>query len=118
MEAAKVFAGETCNKWLHDYQKVGKALHDMLYRLQWVVNKEEVILQKLQLVGLVSAGLHCQVLRMGYAGGYVCVLSRDELRKVPTRVPDLLLLCELLLSIWRMKVCISFPEFRGHKTYK
>lgn len=56
MEAARAFESETCSKWLHDYQKVGKSLHDMLYRLQWLVNQDETALGKLQLVGLVSAG--------------------------------------------------------------
>lgn len=59
MEAARTFESETCSKWLHDYQKVGKSLHDMLYRLQWLVNQDETVLEKLQLVGLVSAGMSC-----------------------------------------------------------
>lgn len=130
MEASKSFSSETCNKWLHDYQRVGKALHDMLSRLQWLVNHEEVILKKLQLVGLVSAGklprhnllctdtkvsnlgLHCQVLRMNYAEGSVCVLSRDELYRVPTTVKESSELLKLLLSIWRMKVHIPSPHYQ------
>lgn len=66
MEATKNFVSETGSKWLHDYQKVAKALHDMLYRLQWLVNQEDTTLEELQLVGLVSAGklrlhhgIHC-----------------------------------------------------------
>lgn len=62
MEAARTFESETCSKWLHDYQKVGKSLHDMLYRLQWLVNQEEKVMEKLQLVGLVSAGRSSQSL--------------------------------------------------------
>lgn len=68
MEAARTFESETCSKWLHDYQKVGKSLHDMLYRLQWLVNQEEKVMEKLQLVGLVSAGIFNRILCIpGYA---------------------------------------------------
>lgn len=129
MEAARTFESETCSKWLHDYQKVGKSLHDMLYRLQWLVNQEEKVMEKLQLVGLVSAGrfsqfshtpimlkfeigLHCQVVRVSYGSGHICLLSRDDLRYVPTKVPDLPHLLQLLLSVWRMKVRISSPIHR------
>lgn len=54
-----------------------------------------------------ETGLHCQVVRVSYGGGHICLLSHDELRWVPTKVPDLPLLLQLLLSIWRMKVSMS-----------
>lgn len=59
MEAARTFEGETSNKWLHDYQKTAKSLHDMLYRIQSHANQDEPFLEKLQLAGLVSAGMSC-----------------------------------------------------------
>jgi hypothetical protein len=50
------------------------------------------------------AGLHCQVLRMSYASGYVCLLSCDTLCQVPQTPSELPLLFQLLGSVLRMKV--------------
>lgn len=103
METSKTFDGETSSKWLCDTRKVAKSLHGMLYRLQRHVKQDGEILREMHMAGLVSAGLHCQVLRMTYAKGHVCILSRDQLLHVPTTMEPRRL-CPLLLSIWRMKM--------------
>lgn len=56
MEASSSFISETGTKWLLDYRKVAKALHDMLFRLQSLVDHDSALLEKLQVAGLVSAG--------------------------------------------------------------
>ncbi|RPA90952.1 hypothetical protein L873DRAFT_1820248 [Choiromyces venosus 120613-1] len=106
MEASRTFSSEKQTKWLKDYQKVAKALHDMLFRLQSAVKQEPSLLEKIQVAGLVSAGLDCQVLRMSYAGGHVCILSRDKRYRVPAEVTESAELLHLLFSIWRMKMII------------
>lgn len=128
METSRTFDGETSSKWLCDTRKVAKSLHGMLYRLQGHVKQDGVILREMHMAGLVSAGngsisfmslpdryntgLHCQVLRMTYAKGHVCILSRDQLLHVPTTMEPRRL-CPLLLSIWRMKVAShTFSRFR------
>lgn len=65
-----------------------------------------------------ETGLHCQVVRVSYGGGHICLLSHDELRCVPTKVPDLPLLLQLLLSIWRMKVSALPTPIRKTTTYQ
>ncbi|KAG0639742.1 hypothetical protein HOY80DRAFT_67145 [Tuber brumale] len=104
VEASKTFGSETDTKWLRDSRKVAKALHDMLFLLQADVNTSQ--LKELQVAGLVSAGLDCQVLRMSYADGHVCILNRDERRTIPATITKSLELGQVLLSIWRMKVSI------------
>lgn len=100
METSKTFEGGTSNKWLCDTKKAAKSLHGMLYRLQGHVKQDGVILREMHMAGLVSAGngsisfmslpdrynagSHCQVLRMTYAKGHVCILSRGQLLRVPT----------------------------------
>jgi hypothetical protein len=69
METSKSFAGVTCTKWLQDYHKVAKVLHDMLFRLEGQISHDDRILSKLQVVGLVCAGVcydpsHCSLLVM------------------------------------------------------
>lgn len=56
IEGARSFGGVTCTKWLQDSRRVAKALHDMLSHLQDELSCQDIILGKLQVVGLVSAG--------------------------------------------------------------
>lgn len=56
IEGSKAFVSERNTKWLNDYHKVAKALHDMLYSLQSVVGNDAAVLEKLHLAGIVNAG--------------------------------------------------------------
>lgn len=107
IEGSKAFVSERNTKWLHDYRKVAKALHDMLYSLQSQVGNDVDALGRLHLAGVVNAGLHCQVLRMSYASGYVCLLSCDTLCQVPKTPSQLPLLFQLLGSVLRMKMILT-----------
>lgn len=126
MEHAKKFTGDTSRKWVSDSLKVAKVLHDMLYHLEPRVNHSLPILKRLPMVGLVTGGkcwncnpyfkaillmvsnigLHCQLLRMNYAQGHICLLSADEPRVVPTQVKDYEPLFALLVSFWKFRVSI------------
>ncbi|KAG0129986.1 hypothetical protein HOY82DRAFT_610152 [Tuber indicum] len=97
VETSKTFGGEVDTKWLYDSRKVAKGLHDILFLLQADVDTSQ--LKELQVAGLVSAGLTFQVLRMSYAEGHVCILSRDEQRTIPATVKKSLELGKVLLSI-------------------
>lgn len=87
-------------KWVTDTLKVVKVLHDMLYEIQS---------PRMQVVGFVTAAWRCQLLRMCYAKGYVCALSADAVRKVPSFDEGVLGLLELVGVVWKMrevlKVC-------------
>lgn len=123
-ETGPLFESVNATKWLQDNHKLAKALHDMLSRLQRVVKQDGEVLRSLQMVGIVTSGesvwiyfrpqkkktnrqnkgLHCQVVRVTYAKGYICLLSREPLREVPTAVDDLQCLLEFLVGIWGAKV--------------
>lgn len=53
-----------------------------------------------------NIGLHCQLLRMNYAQGHVCLLSADDPRDVPTKVNDYEPLFALLVSFWKFRVSV------------
>ncbi|RUP46784.1 hypothetical protein BC936DRAFT_146528 [Jimgerdemannia flammicorona] len=76
VEVAKTFRGMKSTKWLTDNLKLAKALHDMLVRLELLVDNRESLVKKLQVVGLVNSGLKCQVLQMNHPNG--CVSHRTS----------------------------------------
>ncbi|RUP52351.1 hypothetical protein BC936DRAFT_145877 [Jimgerdemannia flammicorona] len=104
VEVVKSFQGIKLTKWLTDNLKLVKTLHNMLFCLEVLVDHQDSLVKKLQVVGLVNSGLKCQVLQMSHPDGYVCLLERDELREVPIIVENLRDLFKLLKSIWQMKV--------------
>lgn len=55
---------------------------------------------------ILNTGLHCQLLRMHYVQGHVCLLSVDDPRDVPTKVGDYEPLFALLVSFWKFRVSI------------
>lgn len=124
-EHSKTFVSEFARKWTRDTLKVVKVLHDMLYRLQ----KSTIPLRgrlKLQVLGAVmggkvaiyrhtteamlkitTIGWHCQNRRMVIGKGYMCVMTVDVIRKVPSqydRVDDLL---QQLQTFWAYRVSLS-----------
>lgn len=57
MEVARTFNGITSSKWLGDSFKLAKALRDMLFRLHGLVDHNEAIVKRLQVVGVFNAGM-------------------------------------------------------------
>lgn len=57
MEVARTFNGVTSSKWLGDSFKLAKALRDMLFRLHDLVDHNEAIVKRLQVVGVFNAGM-------------------------------------------------------------
>ncbi|KAL7270019.1 hypothetical protein RUND412_007284 [Rhizina undulata] len=106
VEAAGKYEGEMSKKWHHDSLKLIKVLHDMLSRLERLIDNDDVILRKLCVTGIICAGLHCQILQLNYADGYTCVLSRTQIHRVPATVQGLPELLALLLSVQRMKTVV------------
>ncbi|RUP47013.1 hypothetical protein BC936DRAFT_146227 [Jimgerdemannia flammicorona] len=106
VEVAKSFRGVKSTKWLTDSLKLAKTLHDMLFRLEELVDHQDSLVKKLRVVGLVNSGLKCQILQMSHPNGYVCLLERNELLEVPTVVENLRDLFMLLKGIWQMKKMI------------
>lgn len=57
MEVARSFRGVTSSKWLGDTFKLAKALRDMLFRLHELVDHDNDMAKKLQVVGVFNAGM-------------------------------------------------------------
>lgn len=56
IEVARSFRGVTSSKWLNDNFKLAKALRDMLFCLHELVDHDNAIAKKLQVVGVLNAG--------------------------------------------------------------
>jgi hypothetical protein len=98
MEISNTFqGGDTSTKWLDDSQKLFRSLRDMLGRLAQRGGK--------QVVGAVAAGLKLAIWRMYHSKGYTCVLKRERIQTVPSKVENLKELLLLLSYVARMKVC-------------
>lgn len=100
MEIANTFqGGVTSTKWLGDSHKLVRAMRDMLGRVVQRGGK--------QVVGVVAAGLTLEIWRMFYYKGYTCVLKRERIHTVPTKVERLTDLLMLLSSVVRIKAIVK-----------
>ncbi|KAG0643436.1 hypothetical protein HOY80DRAFT_945688 [Tuber brumale] len=106
MEVARTFTGGvTSTKWLGDAFKLVKALRDMLPRLHELVNGDAEITRRVQVVGVCTAGLALQYVRLGHPGiGHVCLLKREGLVQVPKGVGGgLAELLKVLMTVAQLK---------------
>jgi hypothetical protein len=108
MEIARTFQGGTnSTKWMRDSQKLVRALRDMLHRLHQRVEPDAASVGKLQVFGIVTAGLSLQICRLVNPHGYVCLLKAHKVRQVPSTVGELQNLLFLLRSMVQMKAAIT-----------
>jgi len=96
--------GVISTKWLSDKAKVGKALREMINRLDIEANCERRVLDKLQVVGISTAGLTMQVSRMCRQKGYVCLLTVNQPVQIPHSVEQFRELLVFLAGFLRVKV--------------
>jgi hypothetical protein len=107
LEIARTFQGGTkSTKWLHDSEKLVRALRDMLHRLHQRADPD-VAVGKLQVFGIVTAGLSLQISRLVNPRGYVCLLKAHQVHRVPSTVGELGKLFFLLRSVVQMKAAIT-----------
>lgn len=102
IEAKPFFAGETSTAFLDDYDKLTTTLGYMMARLVGSVSEPDA--SKLEIVGVMLAGLHYQAVRMWTRNGNVYVARPDELYWIPTSVGRLKDMVPLLFSVWQMMV--------------
>lgn len=110
IEAKPFFAGETSTAFLDDYDKLTTTLGHMMARLVGSVGKPDDA-AKLEVVGVVLAGLHYQSVRMWTRNGNVYVARPDALYCIPTNVRRLKDIVPLLFSVWQMMVSFFFFFF-------
>lgn len=103
-EHGRMYPNENERKWASDKLKAAKVLHDML---------AESPSPGFAVVGIVTAAWHCQMMRMGYAKGYICVLNPDQRREVPLYITESTSreLAYLLAMAWNMRVGVHFFSF-------
>lgn len=104
MEVGKVQKTRTSSKWLNDGLKLARTLRDMLRRLLELVDNADTIMSHVQVAGVLTMGPLLQLLRICRSPGYVCLLTREKIERVPTHVADLSDLLLLLKCMLRAKV--------------
>jgi hypothetical protein len=108
--APSLRGGTSSTKWLNDKAKLGKVLRDMLGRLIKLADHDSRIVKSLQVVGISTAGLTMQVSRMCHRKGYVCLLIREKLRRVPHDVKQFQELLFFLVAFIQAKVRICLSQ--------
>ncbi|CAG8464035.1 5700_t:CDS:10 [Acaulospora morrowiae] len=88
---------------LKDGLKLGKAMHDMYVCLSHLVKLDEKKVRQLQVIGLQHSGLKLQICQLSTQKGYVSVLKRGELYKIPKKIEKIKDLIMLLSGVWRAK---------------
>lgn len=113
IEVARTAAGgQNSTKWLSDEGKLLKALRDMLGLLCGLVGWKKDSTKRLQVVGVVCAGLKMKVIRMGrWREGGVAVVSRENICGVPVGVEELKELSKLLVMVASLKVSLPPSVF-------
>lgn len=112
IEVAKSFESKRDKRWITDSTKLVWALHAMLSRLHSLVNYDEATIRRLQVVGLVSAGLNLQLIRMNGLNRNVSLLERGKIRSVPTTVTSLKSIFTIMLTIVKFKVGYSLSTMQ------
>jgi hypothetical protein len=104
--APRLRGGTSATKWLSDNAKLQKVLRDILSALAAAVAHERRVVQRLQVVGISTAGLACQVSRMCHRAGYVCVFTKETLNKIPDHIGQFKQLLLFLAAFAQVKVCV------------
>ncbi|RPB17678.1 hypothetical protein P167DRAFT_7322 [Morchella conica CCBAS932] len=109
IEVAKSFESVHARKWSSDSSKLVLALHAMLARLRGAVENDPEAVRRLQVVGLMNAGLRMQIMRMGVVGrgGNVSVLQRGRVKALPTEVGALRGVFAVMISVVMFKRMIQ-----------
>ncbi|KAA8892759.1 hypothetical protein FN846DRAFT_1009577 [Sphaerosporella brunnea] len=104
METSRTFKGMTATKWLNDSKKLERIMRDMLGRLVHIGSSKK---EKVQVVGITTAGLTIRFSRIVNVASHVCLIQREDLQQVPTTVNDLQALLLLLATVVRIKRVIA-----------
>lgn len=120
MEVGKVQKTRTSSKWLNDGLKLARTLRDMLRRLLELVDNADTIMSHVQVAGVLTMGPLLQLLRICRSPGYVCLLTREKIERVPTHVADLSDLLLLLKCMLRaknvVKSCVEIVKTRPERS--
>lgn len=106
MEVATTLRSKpTSKKWLTDKAKLTRVLRDMLSWLITLADHDRRVVDKLQVVGILTAGLDMQMSRRCQRKGYVCLLVRERLRSIPNDVRQFKELLIFLARFVPTKLC-------------
>lgn len=104
LEVSKASIAVESNKWVHDSMKVVVGLRAILSRLKRLAKGKDV--RRLRVPGSVHAGLNARFAQMACVNENVYWLEWGQVRSVPTSVPMLKKVFELMISIWHFKTMI------------
>ena len=85
VESSALYQGRTATKWLKDSAKVRRTLSLMAVQLHNLADGDEELIRRIQLVGVITAGSHLQMIRCARykKGGAMYFLDDEEVFKFP-----------------------------------
>ncbi|TGZ77492.1 hypothetical protein EX30DRAFT_196486 [Ascodesmis nigricans] len=110
IEVSKSFDSTTSTKWIHDSKKLRFALRDMLLRLHDIVDTcgDDGVIERLQTVGILNAGLKFQLVRCwAKRKGGVVLCKASELLEFPTSIEQIAHLGTLLQAMAIVKKIVE-----------
>ncbi len=107
IEVAKTCRGPHDRKQLGDSLKLTKLLKDIFHQQSYVVDYNEEIVKKLEVVGLLHSRLQLQQFMMDFGGGSCLRLKKETTRSIPLHLGDVMELIRTIASILQAKLRIQ-----------
>ncbi|CAG8606884.1 9285_t:CDS:2, partial [Diversispora eburnea] len=107
IEVAKTCQGPHDRKHLGDSLKLSKLLKDIFHQQTSLAKRNEDVVKKIEIVGLLHSRLQLQQLLMDYGGGSCLRLRKDDTRSIPLHLGDVMELIILVTNIFQAKLRIK-----------
>ncbi|CAG8759656.1 2596_t:CDS:2, partial [Acaulospora morrowiae] len=107
IEVAKTCQGPHDRKQLGDSLKLTKLLKDMFHQQSGVVDYNEEIVKKLEVVGLLHSRLQLQQFMMDFGCGSCLWLKKETTRNIPLHLGDVMDLIHTIVSVLHAKLRIQ-----------
>lgn len=112
MEVSPCYDRGVGAKWKTDRQKLIRTMRDLIVSIHQKYNNDSLI-RKIQVVGILAGGFHCQFYRMIWAEGDTCLLIPGQTFEVPTSVGKLSEIVPLLHAVHQYRLSETVIRERG-----
>jgi len=107
IEVTKTCQGPHDRKQLGDSLKLTKLLKDIFHQQSCVVDYNEEIVKKIEIVGLLHSRLQLQQFLMDFGGDSCLRLKKEITRNIPLHLSDVMELIHIIASILQAKLRIQ-----------
>ncbi|CAG8466883.1 3832_t:CDS:2 [Scutellospora calospora] len=107
IEVAKTCQGPHDRKYLGNSLKLTKLLKDIFHQQSSIVDYDETVVKKIEMVGLLHSRLQLQQFLMDFGGGSCLRLRKETTRNIPLHLGDVMELISTVISILQAKLRIQ-----------